>query len=156
WRESHLAADNPRHLGSPSLGGCASKGRSRVCVPASVSIFRVASSCHEIRSRPGTRMIAGAPYALHCNPAASSFTGSHASTILRASALMGTLAASPLSGVTMRQRQSSVTTDTQLPVRSIGAACLADRRDAGVGAGACGPNEGARDTAHLQTSISLG
>src|SRR4029450_13603966 len=133
WRESHLAAENPCQLGWLSLGGCASKCRSRVCVPASVSIFRVASSCHEIRRRPGTRMTAGAPYALHCNPAASSFTGSQASSIFRASALIGTLAASLLSGVTIRQRQSSVTTDTQLPVRSIGAACLADRGDAAVG-----------------------
>src|SRR5262245_48283960 len=100
-------------------------------------------------------MMAGAPYALHCKPSASSLTGSQASTIFRASALIGTLAASPLSGVTMRHRQSSVTTDTQLPVRSIGADCLIDRGGAGVEAGACAPNEAVRITADVNTPIAL-
>ena len=58
-------------------------------------------------------MIAGAPYALHCRPAASSFAGSQASSSFRASGFRGMLAESPLSGVTIRQRQSSLTTDTQ-------------------------------------------
>ena len=31
-------------------------------MPASVSTFSVSSSCQEIRTRPGTRMIAGAAY----------------------------------------------------------------------------------------------
>ena len=57
----------------------ASSGRanrsSRVCMPASVSIFSVLSSCHEMRRRAGSRMIAGAAYARHCSPAASSFAG---------------------------------------------------------------------------------
>src|SRR5579871_7021915 len=47
------------------------------------------------------------------------------------------LAASPLSGVSMRQRQSSATIDTQLPVRSTGAA---SRPDFGGAAGGGGPN----------------
>src|SRR6266705_3991411 len=37
----------------------------------------------------------------------------------------GTLAKSPFGGVTIRKRQSSVTIETQYPVRSIGAAALA-------------------------------
>ena len=46
-------------------------------------------------------------------PAASSFDGSQALPILRASWFTGMLAKSPLMGVTMRQRQSSLITDTQ-------------------------------------------
>jgi len=68
------------------------------------SIFSVSSSCHEMRRRPGIRISAGAPYALHCNPAASSFAGFQALMIATAVCLYGMLAASPLSGVTMRQR----------------------------------------------------
>jgi hypothetical protein len=60
-----------------------------------------------------------------------------------------------LSGVTMRQRQSSITTDTQLPVRSIGAACLADRGGAGGWAGACALNEAVSITADVKTPIAL-
>src|SRR5438876_12106184 len=82
-------------------------------------------------------MIAGAPYALHCWPEASSFAGAHGFSTFRASALVGTLAASPLRGVTMRQRQSSDTTDTQYPVRSIGALSFGDLGGEGA---AGGPN----------------
>ena len=57
----------------------------RVCVPASVSIFNVLSSCQVMCSRPGTLIKAGAPYDRHCSPAASSFAGSQASAILLAS-----------------------------------------------------------------------
>jgi hypothetical protein len=60
-----------------------------------------------------------------------------------------------LSGVTIRQRQSSVTTDTQLPIKSIGADCLADRGGAGVGVGACAPNEAVRITADVKIPIAL-
>src|SRR6185436_16401723 len=103
----------------------------RVCVPASVSTFSVFSSCQEILRRVGIRMIAAAPYALHWLPAASSFAGSHSLITRLAAWLTGTLAESPLSGVTIRHRQSSVTSDTQLPVRSIGAPSLGERGGAG-------------------------
>ena len=82
-------------------------------MPASVSIFSVLSSAQVMCSRPGTRMIPPAPYALHWLPSASSFAGSHAAPIARAARLSGTPAKSPLAGVCIRQRQSSVTTDTQ-------------------------------------------
>jgi len=82
-------------------------------VPASVSSFSVASSCQVMCTRSGRRISPAAPYALQARPAASSFAGSQASTSLRDSGVIGMLAASPLSGVTMRQRQSSAITDTQ-------------------------------------------
>src|SRR2546425_68003 len=45
------------------------------------------------------------------------------------------LVKSPLAGVSMRQRQSSVTTETQLPVMSSGAASLAANSGGGPGGG---------------------
>jgi hypothetical protein len=50
-----------------------------------------------------------APYALH----APSVFGSHWNATRRPSSLSGMLMKSPLGGVVIRQRQSSVTTDTQ-------------------------------------------
>src|SRR5687767_12814003 len=64
-------------------------------------------------------------------PAASSFAASQASAIFRPSAFSGTLPYSPLGGVIMRYRQSSVTTETQCPVRSTGADALAPLPAAG-------------------------
>src|ERR1035441_8544389 len=69
-------------------------------------------------------MIAAAPYDLHWLPLASSFSGSHVLATRRPSALTGTPGKSPFSGVTMRYRQSSVTTATQEPFRSNGAFSL--------------------------------
>src|SRR6478735_6593787 len=94
----HSATEKPCHVFS--AGGCLvrSKLSSRVCVPASVSIFSVASSCHVIRSRPGCRMIPPTPNALHCRPAALSFSRSHASVARLPSPLIGTLCASPFGG----------------------------------------------------------
>ena len=86
---------------------------SRVCVPASVSTFSVRSSCQVMWSRPGSRMTPPTPYARHDSPAASSRAGSQLSATLRPSAFRGTLATSPFGGVTIRQRQSSLTMDTQ-------------------------------------------
>ena len=86
---------------------------SRVCVPASVSIFSVLSSAQVMWRRPGIRMMPPAPYALHWLPSASSLAGSQAAPIARAARFSGTPAKSPFAGVCMRQRQSSVTTDTQ-------------------------------------------
>src|SRR5437764_10195145 len=72
-------------------------------------------------------MVAARPYALQrSGPAVA---GSHASAISFPSGLTGMLDVSPFFGVSIRQRQSSVTTDTQLPVMSIGAAAF------GVGGG---------------------
>jgi hypothetical protein len=59
-------------------------------VPASVSSFSVLSSCHVMWMRPGTRMIAAAPYDLHWLPAASSAAGFQAFTIWSASRVIGT------------------------------------------------------------------
>jgi len=64
-------------------------------------------------SRVGVRISAGAPYDLHCSPAWVSFCGSHFSATAWDSWFMGTLSQSPFAGVTMRQRQSSVTSATQ-------------------------------------------
>src|ERR1700730_15811308 len=84
-------------------------------------------------------MIAGAPYDLHCSPAAVSLSGSQAFPIRRPSLFSGMLAKSPLIGVTMRHRQSSETTETQYPVKSAGAAACADLGGCG---GPAGPNPG--------------
>ena len=61
------------------------------------------------------RMMPPAPNALHCVacPPALSFARSHESATLRPARLSGTPGASPLAGVIIRQRQSSVTTETQ-------------------------------------------
>jgi hypothetical protein len=72
----------------------------------------VASSAHVMRTRPGTRMIAAAPNGLQAS-AGFSFDGSHALATRRPSSFSGRLVKSPLRGVTMRQCQSSLTTDTQ-------------------------------------------
>src|SRR5687768_959291 len=86
-----LAADVPCQLGFVAAGG-AVKWKRRVWVPASVSTFSVLSSCQLMRIRPGTRMIAGAPYARHCSPAAVSLAGSHSLATLVAAGVIGTLA----------------------------------------------------------------
>src|SRR5580704_9158471 len=99
--------------------------------------------------RPGTRMMAGAPYDLHCRPAASSLAGSQASVTFRASALVGILAASPFSGATMRQRQSSVTYATQYPVKSTGAPGF-------PGAGGAGGGPNCADSPHAAANIRIG
>src|SRR6185295_13365541 len=72
-----------------------------------------------------------APYALHCSPDASSLAGSQAFRTAIAAAFTGMLTRSPLGGVTIRYRQSSVTTETQKPVTSADAFVL------GVPAGVC-------------------
>src|SRR5688572_26173302 len=74
-----------------------------------------------IWKRPGTRMIAAAPYDLQASPAGS-FAGSQALAILRASGFAGIIEKSPRGGTIMRRCQCSVTTETQVPVRSLGAA----------------------------------
>src|SRR5258708_1840561 len=89
---SQLAAEKPCHPSSPAGGAALPKCSSRVCVPASDSILSVVSLSQVRCRRPGTRMIAPAPYDLHWLPAASSLAGSQASATLRASALSGTLA----------------------------------------------------------------
>jgi hypothetical protein len=68
------------------------KCSNRVWVPASVSIFNVDSSCQVMCRRPGTRMIAAAPYDLHALPSFSSLAGSHVSATRRPSLLIGRLA----------------------------------------------------------------
>src|SRR5687767_1254869 len=73
-----------------------------------------------IWKRPGTRMIAAAPYDLQASPAGS-FAGSQALAILRASGFAGIIEKSPRGGTIMRRCQCSVTTETQVPVRSLGA-----------------------------------
>src|SRR5687767_13005155 len=65
-------------------------------------------------------MIAAAPYDLHAS-AAGSFAGSQALRNLRASGLAGIIETSPRGGTIIRRCQCSVTTDTQVPVRSLGA-----------------------------------
>src|SRR5690606_20393283 len=79
-----------------------------------------------MRSRVGARISPGAPYARHCSPAAVSRAGSQLLAASSAFCVTGMLETSPLAGVTIRQRQSSLMTATQLPVRSIGACARAD------------------------------
>src|SRR5262249_53508740 len=117
---SQVPTEKPCHPASvPAAGAGAEllKWTRRVCVPASASIFNVFGSCHEMRSRVGTRMIAGAAYDLHALSPVS-FAGSHWFARSRAACVTGTLETSPFGGVIMRHRQSSVTTETQVPVRS--------------------------------------
>src|SRR3989442_2063548 len=93
-------------------------------------------------------MIAAAPYALQ--PSAPALAGSHASTIFLPSGLIGMLDVSPFFGVSIRQRQSSVTIDTQLPVMSIGAAAF------GVGGGPGGAPRCARSSSDKMRAIISG
>src|SRR5918996_4040126 len=65
-------------------------------------------------------MMAAAPYDLHAS-AAGSFAGSHDAAIFRASGLAGIIETSPRGGTIIRRCQCSVTTDTQVPVKSLGA-----------------------------------
>ena len=81
----------------------------RVCTPASVSTFSVCSFSQVMCTRVGLRIRPAAPYARH----EPSVAGSHELPTFVPSALSGTLAKSPFGGVTMRHRQSSVTTETQ-------------------------------------------
>ena len=67
-------------------------------------------------------MMPPTPNALHWLPLARSASRLQAAAAFRPSGLTGMLATSPAGGVTIRQRQSSVTTETQVPVRSTGAA----------------------------------
>src|SRR5689334_22149474 len=66
-------------------------------------------------------MMLPAPYDRHCWPDASSRAGSQLSPTLRPSALSGSVSYTPFLGVTIRNFQSSVMTETQYPVRSIAA-----------------------------------
>src|SRR5579863_5082796 len=84
---------------------------------------------------PGRRTIPPTPYPRHCSPEDWSFSVSHAMAALRPSGFNGTDSASPLGGTVMRERQSSVTSETQYPVISTGAAA----RGGGGGPGG-GPN----------------
>ena len=88
---THSATEVPCQLRGAAGSAAAANRNIRVCVPASVSILSVVSSCHAMRNRPGTRMIAGAPYDLHCTPAASSRAGSQLLAISRAAGVTGTV-----------------------------------------------------------------
>src|SRR6185436_6650405 len=98
----HCALDSPCHDAGCglALGGVATKRRRRVCVPASVSMRSVLASCQVMCRRPGTFMMAAAPYDLHWLPAFSSAAGSHALMRGSAAGLAGILRYSPLAGVT--------------------------------------------------------
>src|SRR3954468_3132843 len=112
-------ADKPRPTGPRATGarptgdGPSVKRSSRVCLPESVSIRSVLASCHVMCRRPGTLMMAPAPYDLHWSSARSSAAGSHALMIGSAAGEAGIRRDSPLAGVTIRYRQFSVTYDTQ-------------------------------------------
>ena len=79
-------------------------GRRRACRRSGTRASACRSRCpsasccrstHWMWNRPGTRMIAAAPYDLHAS-AAGSFAGSQALAILRASGLSGSIEKSPL------------------------------------------------------------
>src|SRR5580698_145031 len=61
---TQVATESPWSDGGP-LDVQSPKCRRRVCLPASLSIFRVLSSAQVICSRVGSRNRAGAPKALH-------------------------------------------------------------------------------------------
>ena len=84
---SHYATEWPCQSAFPDSPSELPNCSRRVCVPASVSISNVFGFAHVTCSRPGTRIIAAAPYGLHCSPAARSLSGSHASATRRPSAL---------------------------------------------------------------------
>ena len=71
-------------------------------MPASVSMRSVSASCHVMCRRPGTFMIAPAPYDLHWLPARVSATGSQALMIGTPAGETGIRRYSPLAGVTIR------------------------------------------------------
>src|SRR5436190_512336 len=58
--DSHFASENPCHSAPDGGAAFALKCSSRVCVPLSMSIFRVFSSCHVTCSRTGMRMMRAA------------------------------------------------------------------------------------------------
>src|SRR6185503_7607844 len=110
---SHRAIESPCHVGPLPDDARGAKRKSRVCVPASVSMRSVSASCQVMCRRPGTFMMAPAPYDLHWLPARSSAAGSHALMIGTAAGEAGIRRYSPFAGVTIRYRQFSVTYDTQ-------------------------------------------
>src|SRR5215470_10329297 len=61
---SQLATVYPCSVFSVGAGVVVTKCSNRVCVPASISIFRVLSSAQVICSLPGTRRLPPAAYAL--------------------------------------------------------------------------------------------
>src|SRR5262245_5180825 len=104
---SQRATDSPCQVGrvpdedlAPDAG--AAKRKRRVCFPASVSMRSVSASCHVMCRRPGTFMMAAAPYDLHWLPARSSADGSHELMIGTAAGDTGIRRYSPLAGVTIR------------------------------------------------------
>src|SRR5579863_1838246 len=102
---------------------------------------------------PGRRTIPPTPYPRHCSPEDWSFSGSHAIAALRPSGFNGTDSASPFGGWVIRARQSSVTRETQYPVRSTGAAA----RGRGGGPGG-GPNcaDATADAVTIHRSKNVG
>jgi hypothetical protein len=57
----HCATEYPCSVFLVPGGTVPSKWSTRVCVPASISIWSVLSSAHVMCSRPGTRMLPAAP-----------------------------------------------------------------------------------------------
>src|SRR6185295_11781387 len=62
---SHWATESPCNVGAPAGAFQSPKWKTRVCLPASVSMRKVWSSCQVIWRRPGTRSRDGAPNDLH-------------------------------------------------------------------------------------------
>src|SRR3954471_22646607 len=106
FARSHVALDSPCQLGTvavtraapPAAVLAAAKWNRRVCVPASVSMRSVSLSCQVMCRRPGTLMMAPAPYDLHWFPARWSATGSQLLMIGRAAGDAGMRRYSPLAG----------------------------------------------------------
>jgi hypothetical protein len=76
------------------------------------------SSSQLMRNPVGWRIRPGGPNALHASTAPSSDCGAPLGAACLPFAFNGTLAVSPTGGVTIRPRQSSLTTDTHSTVRS--------------------------------------
>src|SRR6185436_10299664 len=62
---SQVAIEYPWRLRGPASGCVTLKWKSRVCVPASISTFKVLSSAQVMCSLPGTRRLPPAPYTRH-------------------------------------------------------------------------------------------
>src|SRR5687767_13314720 len=141
---SHVATEYPCNVLGVPAGTVVLKWSKRVCVPASMSIFRVLSSTQLMFNLPGTRILPPAPYTLHGSGGAAGAAGTGAPA-----AGAPPLPAppppppprpprrTPEGGESgdIRSIQSSVTMETQVPVRSTGAPPLAP----GAAAGAAPP-----------------
>src|SRR5437868_3879707 len=86
---AQVAIESPCQEGGDPADFQPPKWKSRVCVPASISIFNVSASCQVMCSRSGIFMMIAAPYPLHSSSAGTGRFGSHASAACLAAGNIG-------------------------------------------------------------------